>query len=561
VPTTGPVRVVRHVPAEGPELPERPVFRRVATSPKANATPAEIVRGYLTAQADAENDHGIARAYLAPAVGWRPATRVTVYANQRIGALAVHGDSASVGVVVDPVGVIDANGSFRPATPAPLPITFSMRRIAGAGWRIVNPRQGVLLTRDEVSGAFQRTTLYWSAGARRLVAEPVFLPQTDQPIATIVRTLLQGPSPAIAPAVRSAIPDGTELLDPPTLVDGVVSVNISREIRSAPEATLGAFVAQVVWTLTEASADVHAVRFEAEGVQLAIPGHPQKEQRRSGWTAYAPVPTPSDPRLFFVRDGAAYATDDAGRESRVGRRTPPLSSVSANHAGRLLAAVTAPSRDGQSLLLVDATGSAGPRLVLTGDRLSAPAWDPSDDLVWVVRTVGATSSVVVVPVRSGIAAAVPLRLPAPVTSVRLSADGARVVVVAGTGSHAALWLARVERRTSGRVLGDPRPLVPSVRGVTAAAFDGASQVLFAVLPAGLHRPAIYRVDLDGYNLVRQRDDGLPAAPVSALTVSAPPDSGAPVDRVASVAGRLWRRTPGSDWAALPKRGYAASYPG
>jgi hypothetical protein len=131
-----------------------------------------------------------------------------------------------------------------------------------------------------------------------------------------------------------------------------------------------------------------------------------------------------------------------------------------------------------------------------------------------------------------------------------------VAFVAGSGAAATLLLARVERPASGgRVVADPRAVVPGVRGVTAVAFDGPAQLTYAV--RGSPRAQLYRVDLDGYNLVRQRDEGLPSAVVDALAAS----TASPPDRVASAAGRLWRRAPGADWVALAGRGSAAAYAG
>lgn len=555
VPTGGAVRVVRHVPAEGPDLPEPRVIRRVPSDPKPNAAPDEIVRGFLTAQAEDENDHAIARKYLVAGVAWAPGTRVTVYGNPRIGTPAVTGETATVAAVVDPVGAIDANGSFRPASSlAATSVTFTLRKVPGRGWRLATAPTGVLLTRDEVAGLFERVTLYWPGLARRLVPEQVFLPDTDQPIGALVRALLTGPRGWLAPAVRSAIPSGTELLEPPNVVDGVVSLNFSREIRRAPQEALPALVAQVVWTLTEPSLGIHAVRVSVEGDALTVPGHPQKEHRRGDWAEFAPGP--ADARLFFVRDGRAYALDDAGRLSRVGPATQPLAAVTVNHAGTAVAAVTQPSGGRQALLLFAPGGSSAPRTVLTADRVSLATWEPNDAAVWAVTATGATEQVAVVPVTGSSSApvqSVALPVRGPVSSLRLSPDGARAVVVAG----AAVWVCRVDRPvTGGRVLSDPRRLAPSVAGVTAVAYDGAT-VLFASFAGG--RVALHRVDLDGYDLVSVRDDGLPAAPVEAIAVYSVEDTSP--DRVVSAGGRLWRRSPAARWTPLSGHGAAGTFAG
>jgi hypothetical protein len=565
VPTAGPVRVVRRVPAGAPELPEPRFVRHVPPGPPVNAAPEAVVRGYLAAQADAQNDHGIARKYLAPDTTWNPGARVTVYTPpSRVGAPAVKGGTATVVASLARLGTISAQGEFRPPpSAAPAPVTFRLRKVAGVGWRIASPPAGVLLSRDDVGATFARTTLYWTDQARRLVPDLVFLPVTDQPVATVTRALLDGPKGWLAPAVRSAFPPGTRLLDPPTVVDGVATLNFSREIR-APQETLGTLLAQLVWTLTELPLGVRAVRVDAEGDPLAVPGRAGlRDQRRTDWTAYAPAPAATDTRLFYVKDGGAYAVDESGRSSRVGGSNPALESVAVNRTGTVLAAVT--RRDGgkQSLRLVDLTGSAVPRTALVADRISAPTWEAGGDVVWVATTTGGAEQVYAVPTSSAAAPVpVPAPVPGPVAALRLSPDGARALLVVGGGGGGggggALWSARIERPASGgRVLGDPRLLAPSVGGVTAAAFDGTTQVLFAATADG--PPVLFHVDLDGYDLVAVRADGLPAGAVGALTVSAGPDT--LVDRVASAAGQLWRRTPGTTWAPLQGRGSAATYAG
>jgi hypothetical protein len=551
MPSRGAVRVVRHVTADSPELPEPGAFRPPAKPPRDNAPPDDIVRGFLVAHGDPRNDRAIARTYLVPQAVWNDKTGVTI-ATTRVGVPVVTGDAATVPLTLDRVGTISPSGEFRPApAPARESLTLRLRRVAGLGWRLVAAPPGLVLGPHELSGTFDRTTLYFPSQARRLVPDTVFLPASDQPVGAAVRALLVGPRGWIARAVRSALPNNTELLGTPSVVDRVATVNFSREITLASQETLGAFVAQLVWTLTE-NTSIDAVRVQVEGQPLAVPGRPGlRDHRRIDWTLYAPVPETSDTRLFFVRDGGAYAVDDSGRESRL-PVTQPLASLAVNRAGTRLAGVTAPAGGRQSLILVDLANGAAVRTALTADRVTAPTWEPGGDVVWVASTSGGAQQVLAVPATPGPPATVAAALAGPVTSLRLSPDGTRAALVVGAGALASLWLARVEHPAAGgRLLADPRPVASSLRRVTAVAFDGAVQLLLAVVAGG--RPALYRVDLDGYNLTRQRDDRLPAAAVTALAVTAP------AERVASVAGTLWRRTPGSDWKVLPGRGAAAVF--
>jgi hypothetical protein len=561
VPADGRVRVVRRVPIEGPEQPEARVIRHIARNPAADATPDQLVLSYLTAQGDTQNDHAIARNHLVADVPWNPGARAVVYASSRVGAPVQRRDRATVRVTFARVGTINPLGEFRPA-PAATDVTFRLRRVENVGWRIAEAPAGVLLDRADLGTYFERVTAYFPDQARRLVPVQVFAPASEQPLTAAARALLAGPRGWIAPAVHTAVPDRTELLDPPTVVDGVVQLNFSREILNAPQEALGTLVAQLVWTLTEPGLGAVAVRVQAEGEPVAVPGRPGlRDHRRGDWQEYAPVPLTGDRRLFFLRNGLPYALDETGRLGRVAPGVPAVESFAVNRAGTRLAAVTRPSGGRQSLVVVDLTGARPLHEVLTADRITMPAWEPSGDVVWVAQTTGATQQVVSVAVgaRLGPPAAVGSSLPSPASILRLSPDGARAALVVGTGAAASLLVARVERPISGApVLADPLPVAPSVHGVTAVTFDGAGQLLFA---AGT-KPSLYRVDVDGFNLVPQRADGLPRAAVDALTAAAEPPAGGPVDRVVSAGGRLWRRAPGAAWAAaLRGRGAAAAYAG
>lgn len=557
MPSGGPVRVIRRVPAEDVEPLEavEPV-ERIITRPGPNDTPAEIVFGYLSAQAQPADRFATARSRLAPGVDWKPEARALVFSRRAAEPPVVRDDRATVRMTFTTTGAVSAAGEWRARSGREV-VTFRLRLIPDAGWRLEDPPSGLLLREDDVPTALQRAVLYWPDQARRLVPAQVFLPASDRPVAAVAFAMLEGPRGWLAPAVRTSIPRGTELIDAVDVVGGEVTLNFSREIRRVPQETLSTLVAQVVWTLTERP-EVETVRVLAEGEPLAVPGRAAlREHRRSDWVDQAPIPPTDDRRLFFVRNGAAHALDEAGRISLM-VRTPPLSSFSVNRAGTVLAGVTRPSGGRQSLILVDLAGADGTRTVLRARALTQPSWEPGGDVVWTVQTTAEGTSVVAVSARDGdtTPVALPRGLPSPLRSLRLSPNGARAAVVAGPGRTASLWVARVERGASGGLaLAGPVRIVPALRDVTAVAFDGALHLLVASRAGA--RPALHRVDLDGYGLAAQRDGGLPDGPVTALTVSA----GDPADRVASSATRLWRRTPGADWAALQYRGSAATFAG
>ncbi|HEU0129961.1 MAG TPA: LpqB family beta-propeller domain-containing protein [Mycobacteriales bacterium] len=548
VPARSGVHVVRKVSAEGPELPETRIRRR-ATSPRENAPPDEIVRGFLSAHGDTRNDRAIARTYLAPQVSWNDDAGVTVVAaTPRTGRAAARGDAATVPVTLARIGTISPRGEFRAASAPARAVTFRLTRVPSLGWRIAEAPPGVVLVRDELAASYDRVTLYFPNQARRLVPQPMFLAASGQNAGTVVRALLAGPAPWLAPAVRTAIPNGTELIDPPSLVDGVVTLNFSRELRRASQEALAVVVAQLVWTLTEQE-QVVAVRVLVEGETLAVPGHNgAREHRRRDFGDYAPVPATGDPRLYFVRAGAPYALGPGG-VARVAT-TPPVATLAVNRSGTTLAVVTRPAGGRQQLRLVDLTGADPDRTALASQRIGTPSWEPDGQSLWVVHSSGGPQPQVVLVRPRGAPLAVASPVPG-LTALRVSPDGSRAALVA----DGRLWVARIERSAAGgRILADARVVAPSVTTVTAVAFDGAAQVVFTARERD--RAVLYRVDVDGYDLVRQRDR-LPRGTVTALGVSA----ALPAERVVSIGGRVWRRLPGDDWTALPGPGEAATYAG
>lgn len=557
VPSSGPVRTVRRVPVEAPDAPEGRSFRRLLPpAPPAGASPVAIVNGFLLAQVSYDADHAIARKYLAPGITWNAAAPVTVYTQSpRFGRPVVRGNTATVTAAFDVLGTIAADGDFRPPVRTVGPTTFRLRRVAGE-WRLANAPPGVLLSRQEIGSVFQRVTLYFPNAARRLVPQHVFLRASDQPAASVVRALLAGPRGWIAPAVRSAIPDGTELLDPPTVVDGVVTLNFSREIRRAPQDTLGALIAQLVWSLTEPTLAVDAVRIQAEGDVLAAPGRGDlREHRRSDWVEYDPIAPPADTRLFFVRDGVPYGVDGTGFATRVAA-VEAVESFAVNRTGTHLAAVVA---DGarRALMIAETSGASPPRRLLVADRLTAPTWEPGSDVVWTAATNGDATNVLAVPL-AGAVAAVEATLPSgTVEAFRLSPGGSRAaVLVARPGAGAIVWMLRVQRSPNGtRVVTDGRAVAPPVSSVTAVTFDGSAQLVLAGIHGG--QRTLVRLDVDGFNLGVLRVQGLPPGPVTAFASS----TATPPDRIAVVGGRLWRRSPPADWAALPGTGTAATFAG
>ncbi|MBN2839356.1 MAG: GerMN domain-containing protein [Coriobacteriia bacterium] len=114
--------------------------------------------------------------------------------------------------------------------------------------------------------------LYWvSAGENALGVERT-VPETEAAASAAVEALLGGPTDAELttwPAISSAIPAGTQLLDI-EVVDGIAKIDLSDEFESGG-GTFGvtARLAQVVYTLDKFPT-IDAVEFYIEGEKVTV---------------------------------------------------------------------------------------------------------------------------------------------------------------------------------------------------------------------------------------------------------------------------------------------------
>lgn len=515
LPTRDGVHVVRRVTAE--DAYEGPQVRKVPVGPVAGASPAQVVQGFLEAAAGQEDDPAVARMFLAPGARWDGDGGVTVYDPSQRRTLTSD-DGRSVTVEVPRVAVVDPDGGYRPTT-ARVRRTYRLIRVDGQ-WRLsgqVPP--GMMLTERDVQRDFEAATVYQlGRDGDVLVPDRVQLPvvRTALPGA-LVRALLRGPTSWLAPAARSHRPPGAQLLDSATLVDGTVTVNLSREITTLPAPEWAKVQAQLAATLDPLPS--------VERVLLLVEG-------RRVLTGDGTIP-PQAPAAFDAdtpETGPVYAAVD-GRVRRLGeppaRRPEPPGPAAVPAPGGLSAPAVSP--DGTVAALRRTPGGTevvlGPpeqlRVVARVGDVTAPSWLRRTGAVVARR--GERPEVLVVPADGGPAALA--RTPGlgragPVADLRISRDGARVALVAGWPGSRTLRLGRVGD-DQGAVVFDgweQVTLPPTLADVTAVAWqDGLTLVVLGRQRDG---PALWKVSLDGSTPVQLPLSGLPGAPSA---VAAAPD--------------------------------------
>ena len=185
---------------------------------------------------------------------------------------------------------------------------------------------------------------------------------------------------------------------------------------------------------------------------------------------------------------------------------------------------------------------------LRGRGLSSPSWGRGDAGLWLLR---GGSDVLLLPT-VGPARVVPLgrSLPAPLTSLAVSRDGARIALVAG----GRLYVGRVRPGgPAGVQVAGLQPAAPLLRGVTAVAWESVTAMVVLAPVRGTVLPV--RVPLDGLGTTPFDGPGLPGRPTA---VAASP-TGVWVAAGAGRAGRLYRVS-GRGFDVGPA-GSAPAYPG
>jgi hypothetical protein len=469
--------------------------RASPTGPERGVDPFRLVREFIEATGSPGNGHAAARAFLSrnAAASWDDRAGVTVIEDAP-GAAPQSGPADGVRrirVGGSRLGVFTADGSFMPAAG-----TFSVPLdvIAERGeWRITNPPPGVLVEATAVQRNYRQVRVCF-VDPNRGTLVPDLRWVAAQPASTlpgrVLDLLLAGPSARLAGAVRSAIPEGTQLRSN-VLVSrsGRAVINLTG-LDAMTEQERRLIAAQIVGSLD--GLVPAPLRLLADGEPL-VPD--QTEWRSADITSYA---EPAGPRSEVpgqvVVGGRLRRLDGTPASGPAG--AGPLTVLSAarsNLGGELLAAVIAGPDGRPQLRLGPADGdlAAAPLDAVTMTR---PTWRPSGTEAWTVingrAVVGVALSGAGPPLIYPVKAAELTQL-GPISQLRLSRDGVRAAAVVG----GRLVVAAVVAESGAVSLRHPQVLrdgnLPPIASV-----DWARPELLVVASAG-PSPQVSSVSVDG----------------------------------------------------------------
>lgn len=534
VPTSGAIHRGNPVLQGDQEL----IYRSIPQPPRPGMSADEVVRAFLAASSSGSDAYGVARLFLTAtaARSWDPRASVRVYDASGIQTKVV-GPAVEVSGVLD--GTIGSDGGYTVAAGGQrLEASYRLVKV-GPEWRISDLPPGLVLGRGDVDREFRTYNLYYlDPSFSVMVPDPVTVPVIGPGLATgLVQALLTGPTRWLAPAVRTAFPEGTTLvLDAVPVDSGIAQVELSSQVLSADDKTRQALSAQLVWTL-RGLPNVTGVRITVNGQPLSVPGAGQV-QSSDQWQGYdAEAATGTGPAAYAGTRTGLVHRDDSGELASVpgplGTGRPLLVAPAVSPDRSRIAGV---SPDRRELWVQSLTEADAPvRLISDGIDLSSPTWDRTGAL-WVVDRGGRG----VVRVVDGREVAVPIAaLPAGteadgVVGISISPDGTRAGLLLRRARGVEPWLARVERDGTTVRLAAPRRVETVVAAASAVGWNGVDQL--AVLGTdGSNLMKLYFTPL-GFGQVSSQNvpDG-----ASTLAVRA----GEPI--LIGAAGRLYTQSGGS----------------
>lgn len=580
MPDSGGLRGVESTPRQEAQV------RVFAMPPSEDATPTQIVQGFLEALTSDDPEYKTARQYLTREASetWQPELSTTVLANGP-GAHADRPDREDTGALSytltgTQVATVDAEQAYTPASGPYSKIVHLAKDEKSGQWRIDVVPQGVVMGKSDFQRNYMSVNKYYFASNNAetaatdlpmAVADPVYVRRNVDPTTRMVRSLIGGPTTWLDPVVRSSFPTGTALrkdAGPLTPDDrGRLVVPLNDRAAEVGTGRCEEMAAQLLFTLRGLSPAVEEVELRTDGGQLCL-------LAQDGAETVATRGALNEPDyLYFVDEERRLVRIAAGNSDTdpdpvpgaLGDGEKALRSVAVARDERTAAGV---GIDGKALFvasLVSGSSLGDPVLRSEGkteqDRLTPPSWDAQGGL-WVADRDPADPRLYLLEKGAG----EPLEVRTPgldgrVRAVRVAADGVRIALVVEKGDRLSLQVGRIERsRADGGP--DERPTVtvlelreatPELEQVTAMSWAGDSRLVVVGREQGGVEQMKY-VDVDGST----PDVPLPAALTGVKAVTASEDELAPL--VAYSVDGIVRLPSGAQWQKVTE-GTAPVYPG
>lgn len=508
-------------PGRGPQSDDAQTFAFVPDGPQDDASPAEIVEGFLRAGSGPADDWATAKLFLAPGTQWDPRARVTIdrLADRRATATA---DGSGVNVAVSTIASVDGDGAYSPAVEGTTEtLGFSLTRV-DEQWRISAAPDGVVLYEEVFPTVYQSASIaYFDPTWSFIVPDVRWFPRPL--VASRVATaLVDGqPSAWLEGAVKNAFPEDLSLVGRSVTLSsgGVAQVQLPRAALSLDTTTLDRMQTQLTRSL--ATAGISEVQMTVEGTPIAANEVPVRVTRVD-----PPPAVLTADGTFGILSGDQVSTIP-GLSDAVESLAPESIEIEAD---RSLAAVRTAQgtvasalADGRTFLLDDRPGLVAPSIDASGLIWSVPASAPAQLRAFTAE--GVPSDIGNAwPDASGI------------TAFQISRDGTRVAAIVTVAGVREVWVAGVLRTTGEVNLGPPHVLSFSEPGAFDLAWLDDANIGVLALDDGVSH--LRELGVGGRGTIG-------AAPDGARSLA----GGSTSMRVLDETGRLFSRR-GSSWTLV-----------
>lgn len=462
IPTSGPV-------IAGPEVGlAEPDFVVSPAGPQEDASPRDILAGFMSAVRAPQGGYSVAREFLAPsfAEAWDPNATALV----RVGAPAfieviTTDDVARVDYIVETIGEVDDRGRYRETAVTSRTLEFGFSVIDGQ-WRISAAPDGVVLSQAGFSSSFAETALYFlDPTGRYLVPDLRWFADRSTTPNRALGELLAGPTEWLQRVVISGFPAGTTAgAQAVEIRSGQAVVDLSAEAAAADPTARAAMRAQLAATLGVAD-----VQLAANGVPLEVPT-----------IVPGPVvdPQPSGTVVIGTGDGFGFGTD----EGLVGIEGVSEAIVADAATGATLAhdQLSAAYLAGDGSVRFVAVGDPAPVVLDTRPGVIVPSLDPFG-FVWTGLAGAGDAGITAISIDGDPIPLVPDGLPGDlsVVSIDVSRDGTRLLIAASSALGPRLLVYGIAR-TDGvptQLTGPLELIAPAGTIVDAAWVDDRSVVV------------------------------------------------------------------------------------
>lgn len=549
LPTSG--DVVQGRPAGDSET--QPDVAVIAAPPRPGDDPAAVVEGFISAMASFEPGYRTARQFLTAEASqsWVPADGVAVY-DLSAGPRTVQSEPGLVRTELPLQARVGPDGHYRRASQdARLRLDLRMELIQGE-WRIDTPPDGLVMSTFDFEREFAAQDIYFfdpSFGV--LTPDPTYLPVRGNTPTLMVQSLLDGPSEWFAPAVRSAVPEGTTLVGPEIVVDaGTARVNLAGPISELSDVELDRLAAQLAWTLGQVPG-VTTIALLEHGVPVPVSGSESDTFATNAYPVYNPAFVPTGDAVYALGPQGAIVADQERVEPVPGSFGDGVT-VRSLAVDRLGTAGVGVTLDGTLLLRAPFTEGAEAVVVTAGTDLAQPSWD-RNDTVWVADRKQSGSTLLALESDGTETVVDAARFAGErVQQMRVSPDGVRVAVLVGPPAEAEVVLGLVLREPGENPrLGRWQTLPLGLEEIRDITWSGVTGLVVLASPDEEQALQPYQVDLAEVDPVSRGEIS------RAVSIAAAP--GQPLV-VATDANELLRQDVPLEWSPITA-GRAPTYPG